>query len=214
MIAYFISGLGADHRAFKNLILPEPFETIHLSWIPPLPDEAIASYAQRLASQIDTSKDFILVGLSFGGLIATEIARITNPHKLVLISSVAVRRELPISLRLLSAFKLEKLATHKRLFRPNKLINQAFGPLDEESTKLVHEMIAGCEPAFAQWAVKAILHWKNREKPANLLQIHGDLDKIFPARNARSAIIMRGGGHLCVYSHGAVIRSLIVHNCS
>lgn len=214
MIAYFISGLGADHRAFKNLILPEPFETIHLNWIPPLPGEAIANYAQRLASQIDTSKKFILVGLSFGGLVATEIAKIKRPHKLVLISSAAVRKELPLSLRLLSVLKLEKLAPYKRLFQPNKLLNQAFGPLDEESTRLVHEMVAGCNQEFAQWAIKEILHWKNKEKPANLLQIHGDLDKIFPAGNARSAIIMRGGGHLCVYSHGAVIRSLIVNNCS
>lgn len=108
--------------------------------------------------------------------------------------------------------KPDKLAPYKRLFLPNKLLKHAFGPLDTESIRLVRKMVAGCKQEFVQWAVRAILNWNNKEKPAKLLQIHGDLDKIFPAGNARSVFILREGG-IYVYTHGAVIRSLIVNNC-
>ena len=213
MRVYFISGLGADKRAFQNINLPQPFETIYLNWIAPLPEESIANYAQRLAGQINKSENFILVGLSFGGLIATEIARIIPPHKLVLISSVTTRKALPLQLRLAGLFNVEKLLPYKSLQKPGRFLNYAFSPLDTESRQIIHDMVVNADPNFIKWAIKAVLHWKNNEKPANLLQIHGDKDKIFPVKNAKSAIMMHGGGHFCVYSHGAVIRSLIVNNC-
>ncbi|RXK83081.1 alpha/beta fold hydrolase [Filimonas effusa] len=214
MRAYFISGLGADKKAFQNINLPRPFETIHLNWIAPLADESIASYAQRLAGQINRSESFILIGLSFGGLIATEIAKIIPPYKLVLISSAATRKELPLSMRFAGLCKLEKLLPYKSLRKPGRLLNYAFSPLDNNSRQIIHAMIAASDPNFIKWAIKAVLHWNNKKKPANLLQIHGDKDKIFPGKNAKSAIMMHGGGHFCVYSHGAVISSLIVNNCT
>ena len=41
MKIYFISGLAADRRIFKNLRLPDGFEPVYLDWISPLKDESL-----------------------------------------------------------------------------------------------------------------------------------------------------------------------------
>lgn len=74
MNVYFISGLGVDERAFKNIILPENYSVHNIRWIELLEKESLESYSTRLIAQIDQQKPFALVGLSFGGMIAAEIS--------------------------------------------------------------------------------------------------------------------------------------------
>lgn len=94
---YVFSGLGADERVFKNLSFGEA-EVEHIHWIPPLTTETLAQYAQRIAQRITTPHP-VLVGLSFGGMVAVEIAKILPVEKVILISSAKTRDELPPSYR-------------------------------------------------------------------------------------------------------------------
>lgn len=66
---YLVSGLGADERVFVNIKIPHS-EIIHLRWEIPLRNESISNYAKRLINQIDLTHNVILIGVSFGGLIA------------------------------------------------------------------------------------------------------------------------------------------------
>ena len=66
MNVYFISGLGADRRAFERIQLPPQFSVHHLDWIEPRKDESLNDYAMRLGEGIDTTKPFALVGLIHG----------------------------------------------------------------------------------------------------------------------------------------------------
>ena len=68
MNVYFISGLGADKRVFSKLQLDDQFSVNYIEWIAPLKKETLQHYASRLVTQIDTTKPFQLVGLSFGGI--------------------------------------------------------------------------------------------------------------------------------------------------
>jgi pimeloyl-ACP methyl ester carboxylesterase len=213
MKAYFISGLGADKRAFQKIALPEPFEIIHLEWIAPLPEEPLAQYARRFSALINTSEDFILVGLSFGGLVATEISKLVSPKKLILISSVSTRRELPLPYRLAGWLHIDKLIPYQKAIKPNRLFNWANSPLDKETQQLVNTIIAETDPVFTKWAIGELVRWKNKEIPANLIQIHGSKDKVLWPSASKASIFMSGGGHFCVYSHAEVITSLIVNNC-
>src|SRR6478609_3129585 len=85
---YFISGLAADERLFHNLQLPENIKVKYLPWLEPEKAESMNSYCRRLASRIDTSSGFVLVGLSFGGMAAIEMNKFLRPRKTVLISSI------------------------------------------------------------------------------------------------------------------------------
>src|SRR5258708_37464041 len=95
MKAYFISGLAADGRVFKHIQLPKGLETIYLNWIPPQEEEALPHYALRLATSINTKEPFVLLGLSFGGMLAIEIAKQLHPVSTILISSIPVSDHLP-----------------------------------------------------------------------------------------------------------------------
>ena len=82
---YLISGLGADKRVFDFLDLPG-FKIHHIEWVEPGDHETVENYAKRLLNQIRTVKP-ILIGLSFGGLIAIEIGKLMETEKIILISS-------------------------------------------------------------------------------------------------------------------------------
>jgi len=106
---YFISGLAADGRVFKNLRLPEGFEPIYLDWISPLKDESLHDYSLRLAKEIDTSEKFVLVGLSMGGMVAVEIANQLHARLTIIIASIPVSHQLPYYFRIGARLYLHKM---------------------------------------------------------------------------------------------------------
>ena len=107
MKCYCISGLGADKRAFKYLSINH--ELIHVEWIKPTKNESISNYSKRLSSQINTKEPFMLLGLSFGGIIACELAKIINPQKVIHISSITNKKHLPLVFRLIGAIGIHKI---------------------------------------------------------------------------------------------------------
>ena len=90
---YCISGLGADERIFCKLDIPG--STFHfIQWIQPETAEDIYAYAGRLKEQIVHDHP-VLMGVSFGGMMAIELAKIFPVDKVVLISSIKSANELP-----------------------------------------------------------------------------------------------------------------------
>ena len=83
---YCISGLGADEKAFAKIKVPG-YALQHLLWLTPEKDEALEAYAKRMAKQIPDANP-ILMGLSFGGMLCIEIAKLIPVEKVILISSI------------------------------------------------------------------------------------------------------------------------------
>ena len=81
MKLYLIGGLGADERVFQNLQLSTECQPIN--WIDPFKDESLGSYVNRLIPQIDQNERFGILGVSFGGIAALELAKLTNPEILI-----------------------------------------------------------------------------------------------------------------------------------
>ena len=119
MKVYFISGLAADKRVFKNILVPPHCEIIHLDWIPPVKKETLAAYSLRLAKKIDVEEPFSLVGLSMGGMIAAEIARHHRPAQVILISSVPSSEQLPVYFKWAAMVNLHKLEILLNLKKSN-----------------------------------------------------------------------------------------------
>ncbi|HVX51837.1 MAG TPA: hypothetical protein VHB48_16870, partial [Chitinophagaceae bacterium] len=99
MQVYFISGLGADETVFGLLDLGY-CEAVFIKWIEPLPKESLPHYALRLKEAKNIPGDALIVGLSFGGMLATEIAKVFPQTKVVLLSSSKTENELPPLYRL------------------------------------------------------------------------------------------------------------------
>lgn len=210
MNLYLLSGLGADERVFARLQFPSHWKISHLQWFDPSPNEKIDQYAARMAAHIDGSEPFVLMGLSFGGIIAVEIARIVNPQKLVLLSSVATAAELPPFLR------AHKLANIARIL-PTNMLNKVYpgmhrytGLTDPIDLQLFDDQVHAASPVFVKWAIVAILKWRQTERHPSLLHIHGANDKVFPLAYTRPHKVLANAGHFMVLTHAEELSKILV----
>ncbi len=206
---FLISGLGADKRAFANLHLNREWERINVEWITPLAGESVARYAARLAERYGMDNQSVIIGLSFGGLIAVEITKIVHPALTIIISSAATVKELPFLYRLAGALKLAKLIPAKVLNRPNRLFHRFFGLKKERETKLFDEIVAGSDPFFVKWALLQITTWKNTERPEQVVKIHGTKDRLLPIHKKSTDYVVHGGTHFLTWENAARVSEII-----
>lgn len=214
MKAYFISGLGADWRAFQKIKLPDNFTIIHIEWIAPLQKETLPEYSVRLSAQINTAEPFILVGLSFGGMIVSELTNRLNPLKSIIISSASSRKELPLHFKIIGKTGLNKWLPSRLLKMSNPFVFQAFGARTIEEKKLLTQILKDADPKYLKWAINAIVNWQNKEKPKNLIHIHGTKDLILPIRYTEPNIIIEGGRHFMVLSFANAINQYLERELS
>lgn len=210
MNAYFISGLGADKRIFSKLKLHSSINIIHLDWIPFLRDEPLEDYAIRLSDGIDTSKPFALVGISFGGMIATEIAKKLNPTKTIVISSTVISKHLPKLYQLAGRMGLIRLIPSRLIKSSNKITgNYYFGVKTDVEKNLLAQIINDTDKDFLKWAIGSILKWNNLERPKSIFHIHGTNDKILYSKSHKPDVIIQGGTHFMVYQNAEEISEII-----
>ncbi len=208
MKVYFICGLAADSRVFKNIQLPVGHQPVYLDWIRPEKNESLSNYSLRLAKDIDAAEKFSLIGLSMGGMIAIEIAKHFKPVSTILISSVPSAEHLP-KYYLVAAFMhlhqlipisfIQKISVLKRLFSTETA----------EDKIMLKNMIRKSDPYFIRWAMNAVLTWENKELPQQLFQIHGGKDAILPRRYTKPTHIINSGGHLMIMNKAKEINAIL-----
>lgn len=207
---YAFSGLGADARAFAGLKLPG-YELIHVEWLKPLPAEVLASYVLRLAQHAGIPKvGAFVIGLSFGGICAAELAKSYSFKKLLLLSSAKTKKELPSIFSLAKIVPLHRLIPGKFLTRPSKLLYSLFGVQEIADKELLAAIIRDTDPEFLKWAIQAMLQWENTIKPANCLHIHGDKDRLMPINRIDYTLKIEDAGHFMILNRAAEISTIIV----
>lgn len=206
---YFISGLGADWRMFQFLKLPEHIPHEHVQWIAPLhPDEPVQEYAQRLSRQI-THPAPILVGLSFGGLVAIELAKIICPHKTIVISSLANRHALPFYYRTLGKTQLHRWLPFWLMQSTYPVAPLFFGAHTKPERDVLKMAIFDIDEQFLRWALGQLLVWQQEEILPGLVQIHGTRDLVLPLHDRPDIIKVQGGEHLMVLHQADEISSIL-----
>ena len=200
MNVYFISGLGADKRVFQNLDIDPKFNVINIEWIDPKRKETIEDYAGRLISQIDTTKPFQIVGLSFGGMMATVISDQIRPEQIILISSNSVGRPIGKFYRGLIGFVLLSPFSAPFLKSTNKFTYNLFGTHTPEEKALLKSILKDTDAKFLKWALKAIGKWKHPNKSPFAYQINGSADKMVKLEYVDADKVIKGGEHFMVLS--------------
>lgn len=206
---YLIPGLGADERVFQGLRLPQPFKI--LKWAPPADNEKLSSYCQKLIFQIDTQQEIILIGISFGGIVAQEIASLFQVKLVILVSGVQDPKEIPMGLRIAGFLRLHHLIPFQYSFHFSRLNNWLFTTRTGKEEKLLKEILKDTPPAFVKWALQKVLEWRpDQTKRDKLYRIHGGRDKIFPVRmqtNIDKEI--PEGGHFLIVTDAELIQNYI-----
>lgn len=198
---YLFSGLGADRRVFQLLDLSD-YEPIFVEWIIPQKDETIEDYAKKIIFQEDfyqKNQKPILIGLSFGGMLAIEIAKLIPTEKVVLIASAKTKHEIPFYFRWIGKLYLDKIIPAKWLKPSSKMAdmiaNWFFGAKSSFDKKILKEILKDTNDIFLKWAIGQIIRWKNTTKPKNITHIHGTKDKILPIYFVDYEHKITNGGH-------------------
>lgn len=205
---YCIAGLGADEQVFQFLDLSFT-KPVFIPWIKPLPGDTLASYAGRLREQFIPESNPIIIGLSLGGMLATEIAK-TLPHaRAIIISSAKTGSELPARLKLLRYLPLYKLLTPALVKYTRK--TQAFylGVHTPQARNYLYGKLKTVDVPFYKWAIGAIVHWPNNTVTSNIIHIHGRADRLLPYKFVQPHITVERGGHLMIVEEAATISGII-----
>ncbi|HEY9644712.1 MAG TPA: alpha/beta hydrolase [Coleofasciculaceae cyanobacterium] len=205
---YFVSGLGADERVFR-LLKFDGYQPVHIHWLAPQRGEPIAEYAKRLAAQIKSERPTI-VGLSFGGMIAVEIAKHMEVEQVILISSAKTKFEIPFYFKLFRYLPIHRIFPFKSLlWAEYRLGYWLFSVQSPDERQLLRSILQDTDAHFLKWALHQVVTWGNELIPDNLCHLHGSSDRVFPIRFVTPDLTVEQGGHLMILNRAAQVSTLL-----
>lgn len=204
---YFISGLGADERAFELLNIPQ-IHPIHLKWQDPLHNESIEEYALRFSKQISSEKP-IIIGLSFGGMMSVEIAKHIAAQKIIIISSAKTKNEIPYYFKWAQYAPIHKVIPFNWIGSSDTLVDFIFGNRTIKQKDILKELIKKSNSPFNKWAIEKVIHWQNNWYPENLIHIHGSADNLLPIKFVKPHFTIQNGTHFMIANQAKEISTLL-----
>lgn len=202
-------GLAAGPEIFENISLPENYELHYLTWLEPLSlEETISNYAMRMTDEIKHSNP-VLVGVSFGGVIVQEMSKFMEAQKIIIISSVKSKKELPKRFKIAAKSKIYKLFPTKIVTNFENYAKYFVGKNLEKKAKLYKKYLSVRGKAYIKWSIHNAINW-NQEKPLeNITHIHGTEDEIFPIKNINNCIKIENGNHSMIIIRAKEISKII-----
>jgi pimeloyl-ACP methyl ester carboxylesterase len=204
---YLFSGIGADSSIFMNLDLPG-YHKVYINWIPALRNESLRDYAARIRSQVTVENpDFI--GLSFGGIVAVEVAKLVKVDKMVLISSVRTKNELNRIQFFWMRIGISRIIPGVLIQRTNFLTYRYFGAWSPNDKQTLANLLRYTDVKFFRWALRSVAYWDNTVGPERTIQIHGTADRVITGKRVHPEYLIKGGGHLMVFNKADTISHII-----
>ena len=205
---FFISGLGADHRAFDRIKL-DGYEQTHLPWIEPEWKDSMHSYARKMAEPILKVENPVVIGLSLGGMLASEMTTFVPDMHAILVSSIKSYEERSTILKLGRLFPIQGLMLPNTMHRFTSFWEMAQKKRLKGDTKHMTQMFKDQDDKFLRWAILHAPKWRGKGDESRIAHIHGTMDRMFPFRRIKNAIPVHGGTHLMVYVKGQEVTELI-----
>ncbi|MEM7186816.1 MAG: alpha/beta hydrolase [Bacteroidota bacterium] len=206
---YFVPGLAASKEIFKNIRLPEErFEVHILSWLIPEAGESLSQYAERMAVGVK-EPNAVLAGVSFGGVMAQEMSSFLSLRKLIIISSVKTRFELPKRLVFARKTGAYKLLPTGWALSVKDLTRFAIGPRSRKRLRLYQEYLSVRDKAYLDWAIEQMVCWDREQEVEGVVHIHGDGDIVFPIKYIQGAHLIEGGTHVMILNKGSKVSKLL-----
>jgi pimeloyl-ACP methyl ester carboxylesterase len=202
-----LPGMTADSRLFRLQRTALPCLSTP-DWIEPDSREPLAAYAQRFAQSIGQTGPCFVGGVSFGGMVALEMAAHLRAEACFLVASVRSNRELP--------WRLQALR-HVARIGPNGLgrvaawSNRWLAPFLRGNTVRELRALSDNGSEFRRWASWAVLAWRPsaESRRVRVYQIHGSADRTLPVRLTRPDVVVHGAGHLLMLTHAETVNEFI-----
>ena len=194
---YCMPGMAASPKIFEYIHLPKPYKLHLLSWIPPIKEESLSAYAKRMSERV-TAVDSVLIGVSFGGVLVQEMAKHIQVRKVIIVSSIKSRNELPLPMKMARTTNAHKLLPTQWINNLDALALFAFGKGIQKRLKLYQKYLSERNPDYLNWSIDTLVHWDQEEADASVIHIHGKKDTVFPMKYLSKPFIAIEGGHAAI----------------
>lgn len=195
---YLMPGLASSAAIFERMSLPkDTFEIVLLEWEIPLNNESLTDYAKRITEKIK-HKNPVLIGVSFGGILVQEMSKFIDTRKVIIISSVRSNLEFPRRLKIAKTTKAYKLIPMSLIANIESLAKFSFGEKVNQRLKLYEKFLSVRDIGYLNWAVEQVVLWNRSIIDENVIHIHGDDDDVFPIKNIKKCIVVKGGTHIMI----------------
>ena len=213
-------GLGADQRLFQEQSCVLGNQLGLPDWIAPQGQETLQEYSRRLAeklvqSELKDSEEVVLGGMSFGGMVALEIAdSLARFHqkkvpKVLLIASGRTRRLITPFFRFQAAFAKGLPDSLLRGLLRNQVVSRFVqqDKLSLEHGKLLADMVDDMNFEFFRWALGACADWDPQDRflgqnlPFEIFELQGEHDPVIPRSLEGQVAVIPNGSHLIQYTH-------------
>lgn len=209
-IIYFVPGMAAGSEIFKNIRFPKDrYQVQVLEWLIPNKDESLTEYSKRMALRIK-EPDAILIGVSFGGVVAQEMNQFLKLRKLIIISSVKTRQELPRRMKIAARTKAYKLVPTSLVLSVEDLTKFSIGPKTKKRLTLYQQYLHVRDKNYLDWALEKMVTWDRKEELPGVVHIHGEKDSVFPIKYIHHCTVINKGTHIMVLNRGREITRLLL----
>ncbi|MFT3786464.1 MAG: alpha/beta fold hydrolase [Tepidisphaeraceae bacterium] len=210
---YLLPGLGGDSRLFVEQKRYFGDQLLCPDFIPPASHhESLRDYARRWLDRLVPTPPYFIGGLSFGGMLAMEMAQVApTPEAVFLIAScrscASIRRRFKVLLGVGGRMPVLALRGSIGAFGVGlRLLND----LKPEHRQIVHDLASHPNLPLLQWAGRAITDWRHDGScPAPVFQIHGQRDLVIPLKTGDPDAILTTGRHLIQFSHADIVNRYI-----
>jgi pimeloyl-ACP methyl ester carboxylesterase len=206
-IIYLFPGQGADCRLFKYIKFP--YDTVQLEFPVPAKNTSLKEYAYEFIPRIDQARPIILIGVSLGGMICSELADTLKPEKVIVISSAKHRAELPGRYRFQKTIPLNKIIPKGMTKWGGKVLAPLVEPARKLDKEIFGSMYEAKDPAYLKRTIDMVINWDKENYDKSIIHIHGDRDHTLPHRKVRYDYLLENGTHMMVYIRGDEVSKLI-----
>ncbi len=208
---FCIPGLGLSSQFLENLKLEYGIVTC-LDWIEPNAWESIPDYAGRMSEPLnDVEGDVVLIGHSFGGIIAQEIAILRPVKQLILISTMLNPQEAPHRLKLLGKHRLHRLISKELILSTFPFWARTHSYRSPELRALFRKSVQRLSSHYFRWSLYQIATWPGTwGSDAHIIRLHGTRDVTFRSKKIDHVDhwIVKGD-HNMIYLKGEEVSKII-----
>lgn len=172
-------------------------------------------FAAQIAATIPETDDDAILGVSFGGMLATEIKRLRPSSKVIVVSSAKSPAELPQIpnwVRFVGKHRLIPmgLAMDWQLDQ----IWRKLGATTKGEKDLMQAMYDNSNKHSLSCFLSAILNWEAGPAPDGIIHIHGKADMIILPEAVQPTYWVDRGTHIIVYNKADEVSNLIARHLS
>lgn len=209
-IVYFVPGMAAGSEIFRNIRFPEDQYQIQvLEWLIPNKKESLKDYAHRMALRVK-EPDSILIGVSFGGVVVQEMSQFLKLKKLIIISSVKTRHELPRRMKMAALTKAYKLIPTSLVLSVEDLTKFSVGPRSKKRLSIYQQYLHVRDKYYLKWALEKMVTWNREEQLPEVIHIQGEKDGVFPMKYITDCEVIQSGTHIMILNRGREVSQLLL----